>query len=1050
MISAKIRPVILLAALAFAAPAAGQTPRATIRGVVVDQTGARLPNVEVTVLREETNETRQTASDGQGHFAFPELPVGPYSVEARLTGFTIYRHRADLSVGQELWLEPQLTVTTTAAVTTGGVESATPLLERNSPALTTLIARELIANLPLDGRNVLELALLSPGAAPAPQGSASSVRGDFAFTINGAREDFNNFLLDGLYNIDPKLNTPAVRPPVDGIREFEVATSTYDASFGRNGGGQINVLTRSGANTVSGSAYEFFRDGAMASRNYFAPGNEADPQYSRHQFGLAVGGPVARNRTFFFVDYERTRLREGLTRVTNVPTAQERAGIFAQSRFAAPRDPFTQQPLPGAQLPPFLINPVGAAIAALYPLPNRETPFANFVSSPLQRDDIHQFDLKLDHNVSNLSRLSGRYSLSDRALIEPFAGAGFAAIPGWGNDVARRGQNLAVTATSASSRIVNDIRFGFNRVRIAVFPEDPTITNAAVGLPTLSSNPRDAGLSLISIAGYSPIGHEYNNPQESTSTTIQLGDTLTAALGGHLLKVGAEYYAVRQSAYRDVQARGFLTFISQGYTGNALADVLLGLPALTGGARLDNPQNLRGSTVSLFAHDDWRVGRNLTVALGVRYDYSTPPVDADDRANLYDPASGSLVQVGSGNIPRGGYLADASNLAPRAGFAWTVDDLQRSVVRGGYGIYYNQGALATAEGLYFNPPYFNLDVYFPAPGLPPLTLQNPFPANFPVFIPQSATAYQRDLQTPWMEHWNVNVQYHLSRGRALEVGYVGSRGHDLISARDLNQPAASPAPQNLRPNPLFADITLIESRASSKYNALQAKFTQRFDTGLSAFLSYTLGKSTDDASGFFTSTGDANFPQNSLDPAAEHGRSSFDVRHRYALALSYDLPFRGSMWLEDWQLQAIGTLHTGRPFTVAVHPDIDISNTGRSNLGFGYNDRPNVAGNPSLPVDDRSETRWFNTAAYSMPAFGTFGNAGRNTLDGPGYRNLSVAVIKLVPLGAARLQARVEVFNLFNTVNFDLPDPFLGSPSFGQILSAGAPRRLQLGVRVMF
>ena len=1039
-----------LAILFFTATASAQTSRATIRGVVLDQTGARLPAVAISVMREDTNETRQSVTDGQGHFAFPELPAGFYSIEARLTGFTIYRHRAELVVGQELWLEPELTVTATAAVTTGGVESTAPLLETNSPALSTVIDHQLVSNLPLDGRNFLELALLAPGTAPAPQGSASSVRGDFAFSASGAREDFNNFVLDGVYNIDPKLNTPAVRPPVDGIREFEVATSTYDASFGRNAGGQVNVLTQSGANMVSGSVYDFFRHSGMAARNHFAPEEEAAPEYNRNQFGLAVGGPLAKNRTFFFVDYERTRLREGLTRITNVPTAQERMGDFSQSAFPRPRDPSSGQPLPGGQIPSFFLNPVGVAIAGLYPLPNRATPLANYVSSPLQRDDIHQFDVKLDHRVSPALHLTGRYSLFDRGLIEPFAGTGFATIPGFGNDVARRGQNVALAATYASSRYVNDLRVGYNRVRIGVFPEDASITNASVGLPTLSSNPRDAGLSLISIAGYSPLGHEYNNPQESTATTFQIADTATVAVGAHLLKVGGEWYGVRQSAYRDVQARGFLTFVQQGYTGNALADLLIGLPVLTGGAHLDNPQNLRASTVSLFANDDWRVARPLTVTLGVRYDYATPPADKDDRANLYDPSTGSLVQVGTGNVPRGGYEADRNNIAPRLGFAWTVDDLQRWVVRGGYGVYYNQGALATAEGLYFNPPYFNLGIYFPVPGLPPLTLQNPFPANFPVFIPQSATAYQSDLQTPWMEHWNVNAQYLMSRGRAFEFAYVGSRGHDLISARDMNQPAASPVVPNLRPNPLFADITLIESRASSKYNALQIKFKQQIHTGLSALVGYTYSKSTDDASGFFTSSGDANFPQNSRDPGAEFGRSSFDVRHRVTMSLSYQLPFAGSVWLDDWQVQAVGTLESGRPFTVAIHPDIEVSNTGRSNLGFGYNDRPNVTGNPSLPAGDREATQWFNTSAFSYPAFGTFGNSGRNTLEGGAYHNLNVALVKLIPIRAARLQARLEVFNLLNSLNFDLPDAFLGSPTFGQVLSAGPARRVQLGVRLLF
>jgi hypothetical protein len=1050
MHSPVLRFFCLAVALVVPALGAAQSSRATIRGIAVDQTGARLPEVEIIVTREETNEARRALTDHEGRFMFAELPAGRYSIEGRRAGFSIFRHRAQLAIGQELWLEPELVLSTTTTVTTGGRESQLPLLERNSPALTTFIEQDQVANLPLDGRNFLELALLSPGTSPAPQGSAASVRGEFAFTTNGAREDFNNYALDGVYNVDPKLNTPAVRPPVDGIQEFEIATANYDASFGRNAAGQVNVLTRSGTNMFTGTAYEFLRSGGLTSRNHFAPADAPDPEYSRHQFGGSIGGPIARNRTFFFLDYEHTRLREGITRITNVPTAQERQGDFSGSVFPAPVLPLTGQPLPGGRIPPAFIHPAGGAIAALYPLPNRNVPFANYVSSPTLRDDVHQFDGKVEHALGASTRLSARFSISDRTLLEPFAGTGFATIPGFGNDVARGGQNLAVTLTTATARYVNDLRFGYNRVSIGVFPENPSIDNRSVGLPALSSNPRDAGLSLISVAGYSPVGHEYNNPQESTANTFQISDTATAAWGSHVVKVGGEWYGVRQSAFRDVQARGFLTFVSQGYTGNALADLLLGLPVLTGGAQLDNPQNLQTGSWSLFAHDDWRAARRLTISAGLRYSYQSPPVDRDDRANLYDLGTGSLLQVGTGGMPRGGYTGDRNNLAPRAGFAWTLDELQRWVVRGGYGIYHNEGALATSEGLYFNPPYFNLSVYFPVQGLPPLTLSSPFPEQFPIFIPQSATAYQRDLQTPWMEHWNVNIQHQLGGSRAIEAAYVGSRGHDLISARDVNQPPASPNPLNLRPNPAFADITLIESRASSRYNALQIKYRQRFEDGLSYIASYTLGKSTDDASGFFTSAGDPNFPQNSLDPAAERGRSSFDVRHRATLGLTYTLPFSGNLWLNDWQLQAIGTLESGRPFTVAVHPDIDVSNTGRSNLGFGYNDRPNVSGNPNLPSDQRSAARWFDTAAFSMPAFGTFGNAGRNSVEGPGYRNLNLAVVKLVPIGDARLQLRLETFNLFNSDNFDLPDPFLGSPTFGQILSAGSPRRLQLGIRAIF
>jgi hypothetical protein len=482
------------------------------------------------------------------------------------------------------------------------------------------------------------------------------------------------------------------------------------------------------------------------------------------------------------------------------------------------------------------------------------------------------------------------------------------------------------------------------------------------------------------------------------------------------------------------------------------------LPVLTGGARLDNPQNLRARNWSLFAQDDWKPTPSLTVSAGLRYDYVAPPVDADNRANLYDPSSGQLVQVGSGTMPRGGYVADRNNLAPRVGFSWAVDPERTHVVRGGYGIYYYQGALATSEGLFFNPPYFNLSVFFPGAGSA-VTLADPFPASFPVFIPQSATAYQRDLQTPWMEHWNVNLQRAIGHTRALEFAYAGSRGHALISARDMNQPAASATPLNLRPNPLFADITLIESRGSSRYNALQVRYQDRPAFGTSILLTYTLSKSTDDASGFFTSAGDPNFPQNSLDPGAERGPSSFDTRHRLSAAYVKELPFGPdqalgrlgllSRVLANTDFELVATVHSGRPFTVALLPDVDNSNTGRSNLGFGYNDRPNVSGDTSLPRG--TADAWFNTAAFSMPAFGTFGNSGRNTLRGPGYRSLNVALVKRIRLTTSgSIDLRAEAFNITNRVNFDLPDAFFGSPTFGRILSAGSPRRFQFGVRTVF
>ena len=1067
--------VVVLAALFAAFPvvhAAGQSDRASVRGIVLDPGGQPAAGLTLTLENENTGEVRRTETGSDGTFSLAAVPPGTYRLEVREAGFRTSVTRTELQVGQELWVELPLEL---GNVSEEIFVTASPLpLERESAALATLIDGGQIADLPLDGRNFLELSLLAPGTAPAPQGSASSLRGDFAFTVNGGREDSQSFLLDGVYNVDPKLNTPGVRPPVDAIREFEVLTGTYDASFGRNAAGQINVVTRSGTNQLHGTAYGFLRMDALGARNFFAPANEPAPEFHRGQYGASVGGPLARNRTFFFADYEHTRLREGITRVTNVPTLEERAGDFSNSLLPPPLDPFTMTPFPGNEIPDGFIHPVGQALANLYPAPNRPDPLANFVSSPTLRDDVDHFDARTDHIFAGGTTLATRYSFNDRRFLEPFASQ--VSVPGFGTDVPRRGQNLAVGLTQPlNPNLINDTRFAYSRVSIGVFHENQgRSVNQEVGLPEISSNPRDFGLSQITVVGFSPLGDEFTSPQESTTDMWQVLDNLTWSAGTHLVQTGFDLRYVRQAAYRDVQSRGFLNFSGndpQGnpyLTGNALANLLMGFPLVTGGAVLDNPQQLRSWAWSGFVEDSWRLAPDLTLSLGMRYEYVGPSFDADDRASLYDPATGQLVPVGESGMPRGGYEPDRNNWGPRIGIAWTPDAAGRTVLRGGYGVYYNQGALATGEGLYFSEPYFELDFYsplppdFPSPGDPPylLTLSDPFPANYPIAFPVSATAFDRNLQTGRLEHWSVSVQRELGTARFVEVAYVGSRGHDLIAARDINQADPGPAPQNLRPNPLFDDITLIESRGRSEYDALQVKFQQRVGSGVSLLSAYTLGRSEDDASGFFASTGDPNFPQDSRNPDLEFGRSSFDVRHRFSTSLAWNLPFGpGQRWLNgngvlpaifgDIELQSVVTLESGFPFTVALLPEIDNSNTGRSTLGFGANDRPNLAGDPAL--DDPTPEMWFHTAAFSMPPFGTFGNAGRNILDGPGYQNVNLGILKHVSVSeSADLQLRFESFNLFNRSNFNLPDAFLGSPTFGQIVSARNPRQCQFGLKLIF
>jgi len=1042
-----MKRLLLLALVSFIAlPAFAQSHRASVRGVVLDPSGAPIPQASVRITNDATGESRTVVGGPDGRFTAAVLPSGAYSLEVAQTGYARYATRFNLQVSQELWLDVSLAlprVGTEVLVTAPAVA-----LEKESAAVRTVIDSQQVTGLPLDGRNFLELSLLAPGTAPAPQGSASSLRGDFAFTVNGAREDAQSYILDGVYNIDPKLNTPGVRPPVDAIREFEVLTNTYDASFGRNAAGQINVVTHSGTNALHGSVYGYLRSRSMDARNYFAPGNEPAPAYTRGQYGASIGGPIVRNRTFFFADYERTQLREGITRVTNVPTLAERRGDFSQSLLAPPRDPQTFQPFPGGRIPDFYINPIGRAIANLYPEPNRSTATANYVSSPTLRDNVDHFDARTDHHFAGGSTLTARYSFNDRRFFEPFAST--VSVPGFGTDVPRRGQNLGVSLTKPfGSTLINESRFGYSRVAISVLHEGRGKSlNQQVGLPEVSSNARDFGLSQITVTGFSPLGDEYTTPQDGATDMYQALDTLSWIRGAHLIKTGFDFRYVRQNAFRDVMSRGFLNFSDRYITGNGLADLLLGYPLVTGAAVLDNPQRLRASAWSAFAQDNWRLATNVTLSAGLRYEYIAPAVDAEDRANLYDASSGQFVKVGTGDMPRGGYEADRNNFAPRVGVAWTPRKSGTMVVRGGYGIYYNQGALATGEGLYFNAPYYNFNLYVPYPGVPPVTLQNPFPRTYPIVLPKSGTAYQRDLKTSWLDHWNFGIQQQFGASRVAEIAYVGSRGHNMVAARDINQPKPGVAQPNLRPNPLFDDITMVESRGISNYHSLKAKFNQRFDAGVSWLAAYTFGKSLDDASGFFASAGDPNLPQDSFNPAAEYGRSSFDVRHRFTTSFSWALPFQNVIF-RDMEVQSIITLQSGRPFTVALLQEFDNSNTGRSTLGFGANDRPHRVG--SGKVDNPSADRWFDTSAFAIPAYGSFGSSGRNILDGPGYQNVNLGVLKHLRIGEdKRIQLRAEAFNLFNRANFNLPDSFVGSPTFGRIVSADSPRRCQFGVRILF
>ena len=1038
----------LISILLAAASLYAQSTRGSIGGQLTDAAKKPVSGAAVTLVEQETNKKRTAVSGLQGDFLITLLDPGTYRLEVDAPGYRPHVRNLVLDLNQEIRVEvPLLPGKTTEQV---NVTATRSLLRTDSSTVGGVIDNRQVQGLPLDGRDFYELSLLLPGAVPAAEGSAASVRGSFAINVNGAREDANDFLLDGVYNGDPKLNGTAVSPPVDAVREFEVLSSTCDASFGRNGGGQISVVLRSGGNQFHGTAYEFFRNAIFDARNYFAPSDAPAPQDQRNQFGGTLGGPVSRNRTFFFADYQGTRDSTGITQVTNVPTLAERAGDFSQSSLV-PIDPSTGAPFPNLKIPSYYLNPAGLAIAALYPAPNRDVPNQNYVSSPAGRVRDDHFDVRLDHALAPSSQLTFRYSFGDESLFEPFTGPSFPLVPGYGDHVPSRAQNAMLAETHVfTPALLNEIRAGFDRVSLGVFQQDiGHDVNGQVGLPEISSNPRDFGLTSISVTGFSPLGDESNNPQHGTTNVYQLTDNLTYVHGRHLSKFGVDFRILQQNAYRDVESRGFIDFLGL-FTGNALEELLLGLATDSGVATLNNPEHLRTHSYNFFANDAWRVRPNLTLILGLRYEYNSPAVDAQNHANLYDRATQTLVPVGTAGIPRGGYFPDRHNFAPRLGLAWTPAGSPHTVVRAGYGIYYDQSSLAPGEGLYFSPPYFNFNVYYPLGPTAPLLLSNPFPNTFPLPTPSSALAFQRDLRTPYVQQWNFNIERSLGGSRMLEIGYVGSKGTGLIGARDINQPPPTPAVTYQRPVAAFADINLLESNRNSIYHSLQARFEQRLNFGLSLLASYTFAKSIDNGSSFFSSAGDPNFPQDSYNLRAERGLSNFDVRQRFVASYAYDLPFgKASRWLKGWQTFGILQFQTGQPFTVSLLPNDDNSNTGIDSLGFGANDRPNVVGNPRLSHPTADE--WFNTSAFAIPRYGTFGNSGRNTVEGPGMATVDLSLVKNTAIRErATVQFRVETFNVLNRTNFGLPDNFIGSPTFGQILSAGNPRRLQMGLKLLF
>ena len=1017
-----------------------QSPTGRILGRILDPSGAVVAGARVEAEQLATGRLTAIESGSSGEYVLPALPVGRYEVRAVAEGFALRSHRLEVEVGRSVGLDLELSVAGERASV--DVVERTPLVETGSAAVGTVIDRKRLARLPLSSRDFLQLALLAGGANPAAPGSELERQNDSGLHLHGNREASNNFLLDGVDNNDLYINRLVVSPPLDSVAQFKLHSSSYQAEFGRSGGAQVNVVSRAGGNRLHGSVYEYLRNEAFDARNFFDPAGEDIPQYRRHQFGVSLGGPIEKDRSFFFAGFEGTRIRDAVTRTARVPTPAELSGDF--SALGRPViDPFTRNPFPNNRIPAERLSPTALALGHAWPAPNRADPAQNLVTTPVGNKLVNQGYGRFDHYWSAQDAFYVRYNFSHDSALAPF-GDDSTNVPGFGSFLLNRGQNLVIANTHTfGPRTIWEARFGFNRLRRDITQQNGGVDYARqLGIEGLSQDPRFIGFPAISVPGYDSIGDETALPIQRGDNTYHLLQSVTFLRGRHVIKAGGEFRAISVDGIQGLFGRGQFNFLGA-ITTNPLSDFVLGFPTFTIQTTIDNPFRQRTQSWNGYVQDDLRLTPNLTMNLGLRYEWNQPAVDADDRFTYFDTEQQMLLNAGEGPLGRAGYRGDANNFAPRIGLSWNPK--QKTVLRAGYGLYYDVTMLEVNSGLYFNPPYFDLRIFFPSQ-TELLTLENAFPQGAGFTPMASVNAIEPNYRTAYVQQWSAGVEQELGAGLLLRASYIGSKGTKLLRRRDLNQPAPGPGEiDSRRPIPGFANVVQFENGSSSYYHSGVFSIERRFGRGLLFSSAYTWAKSIDDTSAFLNSDGDQNFPQNSHDFTAERGLSNFDQRQRLVMTGSYETPWRNPL-ARNWRLLVIASLQTGNPFTPAL--SFDNSNTGNASSIFGL-DRPDVVGD--LSNGESTPERFFNTDAFALPAEYAFGNAGRNVLTGPGQASLDTALERTFDLGERlRLDLRAEVFNLTNHANFDLPRRFSDQPTFGRIQSAGAARQMQLGVRLTY
>jgi outer membrane receptor protein involved in Fe transport len=1071
-----------------AGPTFSQVSSATLTGLVTDPSDARLPNVSLQLTSEDTGVALNASTNTAGEYTFSLLPPGRYRLTAEAQGFRRHSHAGlVLELGRATRLDLRLDLGQVAE--TVEVSGSPPLLESESATVGAFIENKTIIDMPLNGRRVGELL--------ASMGHTVFITGDIIrprVATGGGRGDQQQWMIDGVNssNIALEVTQALFNPPVEAVQEVRVQQNNYSAEFGNSSSGVVTITTKSGTNSFHGDAYEFFRNDRLDARNFFAA-RKAPLRWNI--FGVAAGGPVRRNKTFFFSHAEWQRQRVGVVRLLTVPSLRERAGDFSQTLTAAGRllpiyDPATTRPdpsnpsarlrdaFPGNIIPAGRIDPVGAKIAALYALPNQPASNLaganNFNRNAVNALNITTWTTKIDHLLGDRDRLSGRYILHDFPTYNTTVFEEVAADPN-GSVSNRRAQSLVLNHIHTfTPALLSDFRFNwqprrFENLSLGLDQGWPT----KLGLKGVS----DRAFPRIEAAGVTALGPGTQERVQIPIHDTHVVESVSWFRGAQSFKFGGEVRLARNVDDLNARISGRLNFAPQptslpgvANTGHAVASLLVGFP--NSGDVLDTDiLDRRAKYFALFAQDDWKLTSRLTLNVGLRWETHTPRFDQNDRQNGFDlfrinPVSGTpgvVTFAGRDGQGRNVYDGDYNNFAPRVGLAWKP--AASTVLRLGYGVFFgpplpgsnNTSAGFETSGSFTTPDNGLTAPFFLRDGFPS-TARATLDAGFGAVRPGAPVRFApeflaRDRRLGYSQQWNLVVQRDLGSGVLLELSYLGNVGHKLNGpSTSLNQVHPSlMGPGNAqirRPFPQFGNVTSSTPMwGNSAYHGLNTKLEKRFARGLNFQANYTWAKFIDDVPASFEAGEVSLGVQNLYDRRAERALSGNDVRHRLVWSSVYEFP-RGqgpsAMIWGGWSLGLIVTLQQGSPYGLTTQ-------TNTTNAFTPGPQRVNVLRSPELPESERTVNRWFDSTALAPPPQFTFGNAGRALLTGPGLANFDVSLLKNHRWAERyNVQFRFEAFNFFNRVNFEEPGRALGAANFGVISVARPARILQLGLKMQW